>query len=216
MISKKFFINQASELTKKWIRHNVSIISFIETMEPTRLLKRQKCNFTCYGNHVCNVKQWVPGNYRPFSRDKILYQVIMVAIASSLNQGAKKTRYNNVDNGVMNTKQSRATGANAVGARRSAEAKSREAWCRLLIDWQNATLSLIFSACVNRVHKRTSDYSERKSKTRLITWMAYDFEICSLVFHYFRYGLTHPERPYREIFRRESTGMRTNKMLYKL
>ena len=24
MISKKFFINQASELTKKWIRHNVS------------------------------------------------------------------------------------------------------------------------------------------------------------------------------------------------
>ena len=25
MISKKFFINQASELTKKWIRHNVSI-----------------------------------------------------------------------------------------------------------------------------------------------------------------------------------------------
>ena len=28
MISKKFFINQASELTKKWIRHNVSIIFF--------------------------------------------------------------------------------------------------------------------------------------------------------------------------------------------
>ena len=50
MISKKFFINQASELTKKWIRHNVSINSFTQTMEPTRLLKRQKCNFTCYGN----------------------------------------------------------------------------------------------------------------------------------------------------------------------
>ena len=33
MISKKFFINQASELTKKWIRHNVSIISFSQTME---------------------------------------------------------------------------------------------------------------------------------------------------------------------------------------
>ena len=33
MISKKFFINQASELTKKWIRHNVSIISFPKTMK---------------------------------------------------------------------------------------------------------------------------------------------------------------------------------------
>ena len=33
MISKKFFINQASELTKKWIRHNVSIIFFSQRME---------------------------------------------------------------------------------------------------------------------------------------------------------------------------------------
>ena len=33
MISKKFFINQASELTKKWIRHNVSIILFPQTMK---------------------------------------------------------------------------------------------------------------------------------------------------------------------------------------
>lgn len=33
MISKKFFITQASELTKKWIRHNVSIISFPRTIK---------------------------------------------------------------------------------------------------------------------------------------------------------------------------------------
>lgn len=53
--------------------------------------------------------------------------VIMVTIASSLTEGANKTSHNNVDNGVMNMKQSRATGANTAGARRSAEAKSREA-----------------------------------------------------------------------------------------
>lgn len=53
--------------------------------------------------------------------------VIMVAIVSSLNEGANKTSHNNVDDGVMNTKQRLAIGPNAVGARRSAEAKSREA-----------------------------------------------------------------------------------------
>ena len=33
MISKKFFLSQASELTKKWIRHNVSITSFQKTVK---------------------------------------------------------------------------------------------------------------------------------------------------------------------------------------
>ena len=33
MISKKIFINQASELTKKWITRNVGTISFLQTME---------------------------------------------------------------------------------------------------------------------------------------------------------------------------------------
>lgn len=40
---------------------------------------------------------------------------------------AKLTCYYNVDNDVMNTKQRRATGPNALGTRLCAEAESREA-----------------------------------------------------------------------------------------
>ena len=38
MISKKFFINQASELTKKWIRHNVSFKSIHRFLEYAKIL----------------------------------------------------------------------------------------------------------------------------------------------------------------------------------
>ena len=59
--------------------------------------------------------------------------VIMAAIALRANDKGKhviiltQTCYNNLDDFVMNTKQTRATGPNAVGVRRRAEAQSREA-----------------------------------------------------------------------------------------
>lgn len=40
MISKKFFISQASELTKKWIRHNVIIDYYF-----TFIFKRRLSNY---------------------------------------------------------------------------------------------------------------------------------------------------------------------------
>ena len=38
MISKKFYINQASELTKKWIRHNVSFKSLHGFLEWAKMI----------------------------------------------------------------------------------------------------------------------------------------------------------------------------------
>lgn len=49
MISKKFFISQASELTKKWIRHNVIIDYYF-----TFIFKRRLSN---YHSHW-NLKRW--------------------------------------------------------------------------------------------------------------------------------------------------------------
>lgn len=49
MISKKFFISQASELTKKWIRHNVIIDYYF-----TFIFKRRLSN---YHSHW-NLKWW--------------------------------------------------------------------------------------------------------------------------------------------------------------
>ena len=48
MISKKFFITQASELTKKWIRHNVSINLVPKAVKHVNVAKR--------ANQFCNPK----------------------------------------------------------------------------------------------------------------------------------------------------------------
>lgn len=49
MISKKFFISQASELTKKWIRHNVIIDYYF-----TFIFKRRLSNY----HSRWNLKWW--------------------------------------------------------------------------------------------------------------------------------------------------------------